>query len=236
MKALKRGLTVLLLIAAVLTAVFLAGRYGWKLGGFRACQGAGITSVEVDGKAVRITGFYPGSFPEGFCGYYAEERDGTLYVGFRFSAVFGFFETGDFAVTIPVRDEITRVILKTGMNETPVWDAQTGFLTQSEQYGVFVKPERTDVYFISMTYDGSGGGVSHADSTALESGEYCFLDNDIMMASKDAGAPVPFTITVKGADGTVVASGEFSFDATQERLYLTVTADGRILEDNDDAG
>ena len=47
MKSLKRMLTVLLTIAVVLIAIFLAGRYGWKLGGFGACQGAGITSVEV---------------------------------------------------------------------------------------------------------------------------------------------------------------------------------------------
>ena len=102
MQYLKRGLIVLLSIAVILTAVFLAGRYGWRLGGFRACQGAGISTVEVSEKSVRITGFYPGSFPEGFCGYYSEEREGTLYVGFRFSAVFGFFETGDFDITIPV--------------------------------------------------------------------------------------------------------------------------------------
>ena len=42
MKALKRILTVLLVIAVIMTAIFLAGRYGWKLGGFRACQGASI--------------------------------------------------------------------------------------------------------------------------------------------------------------------------------------------------
>lgn len=126
MKALKRILTVLLVIAAILTAVFLAGRYGWKLRGFRACQGAGISSVEVSETAVHITGFYPGSFPEGFCGCYAEERGGTLYVGFRFSAVFGFFETGDFDITIPVEGDINEVILKTSRNETSVWTAQTG--------------------------------------------------------------------------------------------------------------
>lgn len=127
MKALKRTLTVLLVIVVILTAVFLTGRYGWKLWGFRACQGAGISSVEVGGEtAVHITGFYPGSFPEGFCGYYAEERGGTLYVGFRFSAVFGFFETGDFDITIPVKGEINEVILKTSMSETSVWTVQTG--------------------------------------------------------------------------------------------------------------
>ena len=123
MPYLKRGLIVLPSIAVILTAVFLAGRYGWRLGGFRACQGAGISTVEVSEKSVRITGFYPGSFPEGFCGYYSEEREGTLYVGFRFSAVFGFFATGDFDITIPVWGEIYEVILKTGSNEFPLWKA-----------------------------------------------------------------------------------------------------------------
>ena len=47
MKTLKRILITLLVIAVILTAFFIAGRYGWKLGGFRACQGAGIDSVEV---------------------------------------------------------------------------------------------------------------------------------------------------------------------------------------------
>ena len=133
MKAPKRGWMIPLIAAVVLAAVFFAGRYGWKLGGFRACQSAGITSVEVSEKAVHITGFYPGSFPEGFCGYYAEERDGKLYAGFRFSTVFGFFETGDFDVTIPVKSEIDEVILKTGRNETSLWSAQAGGVTAPGQ-------------------------------------------------------------------------------------------------------
>ena len=236
MKSLKRMLTVPLTIAVVLIAIFLAGRYGWKLGGFRACQGAGVSSVEVSETAVHITGFYPGSFPEGFCGCYAKERNGTLYVGFRFSAVFGFFETGDFDITIPIRGEITEVILKTSMNETSLWRAQTGFLPQSEQYGVDVKLERNGVYSLSMSCENFGGGMHNADFTAIESGEYIFLDNDIMIASKEAGTPVPFSIAAKDADGRIVASGEFFFDATAEKMYLTVTADGRIVEDNDDEG
>ena len=236
MKSLKRMLTVPLTIAVVLIAIFLAGRYGWKLGGFGACQGAGITSVEVSETAVHITGFYPGSFPEGFCGYYSKEQDGKFYVGFRFSAVFGFFETGDFDITIPVKGEINEVILKTRMNETTLWRAQTGFHPQSEQYGVYVKLERNDVYSLSMSCEGFDGGVNNADLTAIESGAYIFMDNDIMIASKEANAPVPFTITAKAADGSVVASGEFSFDADMEKLYLTVTADGRIMEDKDDEG
>ena len=236
MKSLKKAFIVLLTIVVVLTAAFLAGRYGWKLGGFRACQGAGITSVEVREQTVHITGFCPGSFPEGFCGYYAEERDGKLYVGFRFSAVFGFFETGDFDITIPIKGKINEVVLKTGMNETILWRTQTGFLPQSEQYGVYVKLERNDVYSLSMSCENFGGGMHNADFTAIESGEYIFMDNDIMIASKEAGAPVPFIITAKDADGRIVASGEFSFDATAEKMYLTDTADGRIMENKDYEG
>ena len=54
-----------------------------------------------------------------------------------------------------------------------------------------------------------------------------------MIASKEADAPVPFTITAKNADGTEVAFGEFAFDANMEKMYLIVTSDGRILEDKD---
>lgn len=130
MKTLKKTVMVLLVILVILTVIFLAGRYGWKLGGFRACQGAGISSVEVTEQNVHIRGFYPGSFPEGFCGYYSEEQDGTLYVGFRFSAVFGSLETGDFDITIPTESEIHEVIVKTSMCETTVWDAQIESLSK----------------------------------------------------------------------------------------------------------
>lgn len=109
------------IVFAVLLAVFLFGRYGWRLGGFDACESAGIETVEVTDGAVRISGFYPGSFPQGFLGCYAEETDGRLYVGFKFSGLFGSLETGDFAVKIPVKGEIKEVILKTGTEETLIW-------------------------------------------------------------------------------------------------------------------
>ena len=126
MKNCKKTIIILLTVAVLLIAVFAAGRYGWKLMGFRACRGAGIESVEVSENTVKIKGFYPCSFPEGFCGYYAEEQEGTLYVGFRFSTVFGFFETGDFDVAIPVRGEIREVVLKTETSETTIWTSETG--------------------------------------------------------------------------------------------------------------
>ena len=125
MKIFKKMIAGLLGLFLLLAVIFLTGRYGWKVMGFRTCQGAGIESVTVGKNAVEIKGFYPNSFPEGFCGYYAEEQDGTLYVGFRFSAVFGSFETGDFDVTIPVKSEIREVILKTKTMETSIWAIET---------------------------------------------------------------------------------------------------------------
>ena len=55
-----------------------------------------------------------------------------------------------------------------------------------------------------------------AEDGVGESGKYVFMDNDIMMAAKDAEAPVPFTITAKGKDGTVLAARELHFDADKE--------------------
>ena len=121
MKLLKKMFIVLLCVAVLLIAVFLIGRYGWKLGGFNACETAGIEQVNVEEDHVRIRGFYPGSFPTGFLGYHAEQEDDTLYVGFRFSSVFGFFETGDFDITIPIKGDVSEVILKTNANESTIW-------------------------------------------------------------------------------------------------------------------
>ena len=125
MKLLKRIISLLLILLLILASIFALGRYGWKLLGFRVCEGAGIESVEVGESTVKIKGFYPGSFPEGFCGYYAEEQDGSLYVGFHFSTVFGFFATGNFDVAIPVDEGINKVILKTKTDESIIWTAES---------------------------------------------------------------------------------------------------------------
>lgn len=54
-----------------------------------------------------------------------------------------------------------------------------------------------------------------------------------MIASKEADSSVPFIIAVKDTAGTEVASGQFSFDASIEKMYLTVTAGNKIVEDKD---
>lgn len=115
----------LVCLLAVLMLVFAAGRWGWKLFGFRACQSARIDHIEVTENAVCLQGGYPGIFSKGFLGYYCQEEDGVLYIGFRFSDVFGIFETGVFDITVPTRSQITRVCMKTRYDETVIWEKNT---------------------------------------------------------------------------------------------------------------
>lgn len=127
MKLLKKMLIILLYVAVVLVVVFMVGRYAWKLGGFNACETAGVEQVNVEEDHVRIRGFYPGSFPTGFLGCHAEQVDSTLYVGFKFSALFGIFETGDFDITIPTKGPVTQVVVKSGDHEYTVWPQEDEF-------------------------------------------------------------------------------------------------------------
>lgn len=123
----KKFAVVISAAVVVLLVIFCVGRYGWKLAGFSACQNASIESVEVTDREGTITGTYPGTFPEGFIGYISEESEGTLCVGFRFSRVFGFFEPGDFEITIPVKEEIQQVFIRAGTSEYPIWpEPETG--------------------------------------------------------------------------------------------------------------
>lgn len=124
MKRVKRILVILLCIVVLLFALFLIGRYGWRLGGFDVCESAGIEQVNVEENHVRIRGFYPGSFPQGFLGYYAEQINDTLYVGFKFSGVFGIFETGDFDITIPTQGTVAQVVIRSGEEEHTIWSEE----------------------------------------------------------------------------------------------------------------
>lgn len=224
-KAVRVLLVVTVCVIVFLISVFLIGRFGWKLGGFEACQGAGIEKVEVTEDTVKIEGFYPGSFPEGFIGYYSREADGKLYIGFRFSAVFGFFETGDFSISIPVKNHISEVVVKTSTQEYSIWTENGGQIAVSEQYGIFIRLDYPDAQSISVSYCGK---TVEQPVLAWENGEYVYFDCDIMMEAKNAETPIPFLIELKGADGRVIADRKLLFAAETEKMYLRITEAGEI--------
>lgn len=54
MKLLENILTIQLCTVVLLLVVFLIGRYGWKSGGFRACESAAIRQANVEENQVRL--------------------------------------------------------------------------------------------------------------------------------------------------------------------------------------
>lgn len=121
MKFIKKIGIGLICIIILMFSAFFAGRYGWKIFGFALCESAGIEQIEAREDGVYIRGFCPGSFPEGFLGYFSEQKNGTLYIGFKFSGIFGFFEKGDFEITVPTGEHVSRIMLKTGSDEYCLW-------------------------------------------------------------------------------------------------------------------
>ena len=231
MKLLKKILIILLCIAALLITVFLTGRYGWKLGGFNACETAGIEQINVEEDRVRIRGFYPGSFPTGFLGYHAEQVDHTLYVGFKFSALFGIVETGDFDITIPTKGTVTQVVVKSGEHEYTVWPQEDEFFvseSEATENGIYVRLERSDVYSVSWYFENKSGGMTNADGTALEVGKNIFLDNDVFYTASNLERSVPVMLTFSDKDGKTIAHVNLSYDPESPVLTATLTADARI--------
>ena len=228
MKLSKKILIILLCIAAMLVAVFMVGRYGWKLGGFNACEPAGIEQVNMEEDHVRIRGFYPGSFPTGFLGYHAEQVDSTLYVGFKFSALFGIFETGDFDITIPTTGTVTQVVVKSGEHEYTVWPQEDEFIVseaEATENGIYVRLERSDVYSVGWYFENKSGGMNNADGTALEVGKNIYLDNDVFYTASNLERPVPVMLTFSDKQGETIAQVNLSYDPQSPVLTATLTAD-----------
>ena len=237
---LRKVIIAILSIATIILIIFMLGRYGWKLAGFSACEDAGIETVEVTDTGVHMKGFYAGSFPRGFLGYYAEEKNGELYVGFKFSALFGIFESGDFDITIPVENEITKVIIKTNYGEYSIWpkrekrvDASDALEFESYEMGayeggIYIKLKREDVYSIGWSYENESGGMQNADNTPLEADTYLYLDNDIMQRAFEKEKIVPFTLTFYDEMGSILGQAELEFNPKHPLIVATFGADGKL--------
>ena len=129
-KKLKKILLALATLALFTAVVFVAARWGWKLFGFMTCRMfVGIEEVTVDRESVYIKGVDVNSLPSYFVGY-IYDIDGTdMYVGVKYNAFLGVLpdETGDFEITIPVKDaEIRTVYLKNNSNTRKIWDIENG--------------------------------------------------------------------------------------------------------------
>lgn len=233
MKLLKYIIAMLLVLIILTSAIFLIGRYGWKMFGFSVCESAGLEQINVEESHVRIRGFYPGLFPRGFLGYHAEQVDSTLYVGFKFSGLFGIFETGDFDITIPTNGTVTQIVIKSNKHEHTVWqgnEAVEPAETDKTENGMYVLLERNDVYSVNWHFESRSGGITSADHSAMNTGEYLYLDNDIAWAAGNLERPVPFMLVFSDKDGNTIAQANMVYNPQNPVLIGTLTSDGRILE------
>lgn len=114
-----------------------------------------------------------------------------------------------------------------GANDTP---AELG------EYGVYVKLARDDVSSVYL----HGGNISrvceNADGSLMKVGEWIFTGEDIMELSKKDHCSILFTVGALDADDMLLGEGTFLYDASQEKLYVTIGTDGVTCSTSDAPG
>ena len=159
-------------LVGVLVVGFCAGRYGWRLSGFSACENAVIENVEVGAESVTISGGYGSPDGKRFLGCHYTQEDGTLYVGFHFSRVFGMFCKPDFNVEIPAQG-VEKIYMRSDETECVIWTArensapdlpapptgeQTGGAGSAEQ-----EPQTSAEYAFACDFAPEGNAPEYSD-------------------------------------------------------------------------
>ena len=104
---------------------------------------------------------------------------------------------------------------------------------KSDKFGVYVKLERGDVSSIALHGSSFTKVCENADGSLLKSGEWIFTGDDIAKLSEEENTSVLFTVSAHDADDTLLEEGTFLYDAVQEKLYVTISADGVTCSTSD---
>ena len=115
-------------------------------------------------------------------------------------------------------------------NSTPT---EVDASAESDGFGVYIKLERDDASSIAL-HGGSFTKVcENADGSLLKSGDWIFPGDDIVQLSEEENSSVLFTVSAHDADDTLLGEGTFLYDVTQEKLYVTISADGVTCSTSD---
>ena len=122
----------------------------------------------------------------------------------------------------------------TKLSETPnSTPSEVDTPAESDGFGVYIKLERDDVSSVAL-HGGSFTKVcENADGSLLKAGEWLFTGDDIVQLSKEENSSVLFTVSALNADDTLLGEGTFLYDVTQEKLYVTISADGVTCSTSD---
>ena len=122
----------------------------------------------------------------------------------------------------------------TKLSETPnSTPSEVDAPAESDGFGVYIKLERDDASSIAL-HGGSFTKVcENADGSLLRAGEWIFTGDDIVQLSKEENSSVLFTVSAHDADDMLLGEGTFLYDVTQEKLYVTISADGVTCSTSD---
>ena len=116
-------------------------------------------------------------------------------------------------------------------NNTP---SGTDTPAESDGFGVYIKLERDDASSIALHGGSSFTKVcENADGSLLKAGEWIFTGDDIVQLSQKDNCSVLFTVSAHDADDVLLGEGTFLYDVAQEKLYVTISADGVTCSTSD---
>ena len=109
----------------------------------------------------------------------------------------------------------------------------TGTPAETGEYGVYVKLELDGVSAVYI-HGGSFSKVcENADGSPLKAGEWIFTGEDIVELTRKEHCSILFTVGALDADDTLLGEDTFLYDATQKKLYVTISADGVTCSTSD---
>ena len=115
-------------------------------------------------------------------------------------------------------------------NSTP---SEVDMPAEFDGFGVYIKLERDDASSIALHGDSFTKVCENADGSLLKAGEWIFTGDDIVQLSKEENSSVLFTVSAHDADDTLLGEGTFLYDVAQEKLYVTISADGVTCSTSD---
>ena len=109
----------------------------------------------------------------------------------------------------------------------------TGTPSAAGEFGVYVKLERDDANSVYI-HGGSFSKVcENANGSPLKAGEWIFTGEDLVELSRKDHCAVLFTVGATDANDTLLGEGTFLYDESQEKLYVTIGADGVTCSTSD---
>ena len=127
----KRAVGYLWILLAALALLFGAGRYGWRIAGFAACDGPKsnfVESVTLQGDRLTVRGGTADSM-SAYVGHIQRADGGRLYLGIKHNMFLGFFQRlGGFSITVEGAGGLEEICLKGSGGERLVWIRAEGLI------------------------------------------------------------------------------------------------------------